>query len=340
MTRTATVDRNAPVAGTVGGGRWRRLWARYLASPLSVRNISLVYLWAAVFVLFALWVPDTFLTATTWKSLLAEQAVTTILALAVVVALAAGAFDLSVAAILGAAAIWSAHLMVDLQWAPVPAVLVTILGAALVGALSGAAVVFFRVNSFIATLGMSSILVAFVSAVSGNQQIIGLPQSFSDWTTFELLGIQGAFWIALALALVVWFVLEQRPVGRYMYATGGNPDAARLAGVRTGRIIFGSLVFAAIIAGIAGLVVTSRLGTGSPTIGPPYLLPAFAAAFLGSTQVKPGRFNVLGTLIAVYALATSVKGLQLAGAADWLPDLFNGVALLLAVGLSVRRRRG
>jgi ribose transport system permease protein len=125
-----------------------------------------------------------------------------------------------------------------------------------------------------------------------------------------------------------------------MYATGGNADAARLAGVRTDRVVFGTLVFTAVIAGIAGIVVTSRLGTGSPTIGPPYLLPAYAAAFLGSTQVKPGKFNVLGTLIAVFALATSVKGLQLAGAADWLPDLFNGVALILAVGLSVRRRRG
>ncbi|MFJ8025701.1 hypothetical protein [Streptomyces sp. NPDC096311] len=149
----------------------------------------------------------------------------------------------------------------------------------------------------------------------------------------------GAFWIALVLAGVIWFVLEHRPVGRYMYATGSNAEAARLAGVRTNRVIFGTIVCTALIATIAGIVVTSRIATGSPTIGPPYLLPAFAAAFLGSTQIRQGRFNVLGTLIAVYALATGVKGLQLAGAPFWLPDLFNGIALLVAVALSVRRRQ-
>jgi ribose transport system permease protein len=317
----------------------RRLWDRFRNSPFSIQNISLVYVAIALFVLFSLWIPDTFLTATTWETLAAGQAVTTILALAVVVALASGAFDLSVAAVLGAASIWIAHLMADLHWAPVPAALATLLGAALVGVISATAVVVFRISSFIATLAMSSILAAFVTAVSGNQEIIGLPTSFGNWATFQLLGIQGAFWIALGLALLVWFVLEHRPIGRHLYATGGNADSARLAGVRTSRVLFGTLVCAALIAGIAGIVVTARIGTGSPTIGPPYLLPAYAAAFLGSTQVKPGRFNVLGTLIAVYTLGMSVQGLELAGAPLWLPDLFNGVALLVAVGLSVWRRR-
>lgn len=315
------------------------LWERYLDSRLSIKNISLVYVWAGLFILFSLWVPESFLSAGTWRSLAAEQAVTTILALAVVIALSSGVFDLSVAAVLGGAAIFVAHLMANLGVAPVPATLITLAGGLLVGVISGIAIVFLRVNSFIATLGVSSILAALISAISDNQQIIGLPESFVQWTTFKLLGIQGAFWIALVMALIVWYFLEQRPVGRHMYATGGNPDAARLAGVNTKKIVFGTILASALISSIAGIVVTSRLGTGSPTIGPPYLLPAFAAAFLGSTQIKPGRFNVLGTLIAVYALATSVKGLQLAGAAFWLPELFNGVALIVAVALSVRRRR-
>jgi ribose transport system permease protein len=230
--------------------------------------------------------------------------------------------------------------MANLHWAPVPAATVTLLGCVLVGAISATAVVVFGISSFIATLGMSSILGAFVTAISGSQEIIGLPNSFGNWATFQIFGIQGAFWIALVLALVVWFILEHRPIGRHVYATGGNADSARLAGVRTARITFGTLVVGSLVAGIAGIVLTSLVGTGSPTIGPPYLLPAYAAAFLGSTQVKPGRFNVLGTLIAVYALGMIVQGLELAGAPLWLPDLFNGAALLLAVGLSVWRRRG
>ncbi|MGW1028242.1 ABC transporter permease subunit [Streptomyces sp. NPDC002577] len=339
---TALADDTAapptPPASPATPGR-TSLRDRLAASPLSFANISLVYVWAAIFALFTLWVPDKFLTATTWQSMAGEQAVTVILALAVVVALSSGVFDLSVGAVLGATAILVAKLMAGLGMAPVPAALVTLAAGAFAGCVTATMVVVFRVHSFIATLGIGSILAAFISAVSNNQLIIGLPQSFQRWATFEVLGIQGAFWIALVLAVVIWFVLEHRPIGRYMYATGSNAEAARLAGVRTNRVIFGTIVCTALIATIAGIGVTSRIATGSPTIGPPYLLPAFAAAFLGSTQIRQGRFNVLGTLIAVYALATGVKGLQLAGAPFWLPDLFNGIALLVAVALSVRRRQ-
>lgn len=320
-------------------GALQALYRRFAASSFSFGNISLIYIWIGVVVLFSIWIPDTFLTSTTLKSLASEQAVTAIVALAAVVALSAGLFDLSLGAVLGAAVILAAHLMVDTGMAPVPAVLITLLFGAAVGSLTGIMVVVFRVNSFITTLGVSSILTALIADISNNQQIIGLSPSFEKWATFELLGIQGAFWIMLVLAVVVWFVLECRPIGRYMYAIGGNPEAARLAGVRVKRIVFGTAVFTALIATVAGIVVLSRVGTGSPTLGPPYLLPAFAAAFLGSTQLKGGRFNVVGTLIAVYALATSVKGLQLAGAPFWLPELFNGVALLVAVALAVHRRR-
>lgn len=320
-------------------GTLRTLYGRFAASPFSFGNISLIYFWIGVIVLFSIWIPDTFLTDTTLKSLASEQAVTAIVALAAVVALSSGVFDLSLGAVLGASVIIAAHLMVESGMAPIPAVVLTLLFGVVVGSLTGIMVVVFRVNSFITTLGVSAILTALIAAISNTQQIIGLPLSFQEWATFELLGLQGAFWIMLVMAAITWFVLECRPVGRYMYATGSNPEVARLAGVNVKRIVFGTAVCSALIATIAGIVLLSRVGTGSPTLGPPYLLPAFAAAFLGSTQLKGGRFNVFGALIAVYALATSVKGLQLAGAPFWLPELFNGVALLVAVALSVRRRQ-
>jgi ribose transport system permease protein len=141
-------------------------------------------------------------------------------------------------------------------------------------------------------------------------------------------------YLMLAVGLVVWYLLERTPLGRRVYATGGNIEAARLAGVRVAAVVICSLIACATIAAFAGMLVTANLGTGDPTIGPAYLLPAFSAAFLGSTQFRGGRFNVWGTIVAVYVLATGVKGLQLAGAPIWIPDLFNGVALLLAVGLA------
>jgi ribose transport system permease protein len=314
-------------------GRWRRL-----AGALSFRNVSALYVFVVIFIVFSLWVPDTFLDGDTWKALLDSQAVTAILAVGLVVALSAGAFELAIGAELGFGAILVAWFLSE-QGIPVaPAIALTLLAGSLIGLVNGILVVRARIDSFIATLGMSSILIAGIAWVSSSQQILGLADSFQSIGTTEVLGITLPVFVMLAIALAAWYVLEQTPVGRRVYATGGNLEAARLAGVRTGLVVTGALVACAAIAAIAGILVTARLGTGDPTIGPAYLLPAFAAAFLGSTQFRGGRFNVLGTVVAVYVLATGVKGLQLAGAPIWIPDLFNGVALLLAVGMAKYQR--
>jgi len=115
-------------------------------------------------------------------------------------------------------------------------------------------------------------------------------------------------------------------------------QAAALAGVRTPRIILFALVASGVVAGVAGLLLNSQLSTGDPTVGPGYLLPVIAAVFLGSTQFRGGRFNIWGTVVAACTRAGGVKGLQLAGLPIWIPDLFNGAALLVAVGLAVWRR--
>jgi ribose transport system permease protein len=128
------------------------------------------------------------------------------------------------------------------------------------------------------------------------------------------------------------------PLGRRMYATGANPDAARLSGVRTSRMAWGSLIASAAISGLAGVLYTSLTGP-SLTFGATFLLPAFAACFLGATQILPGRFNVWGTLIAIFVLAIGVTGLQLVTSVSWITDMFDGVALVVAVALSVTQQR-
>ncbi len=305
-----------------------------LRAALSIRRVSALYVLVALVALFSLWVPDTFLTTTTLKTLLAQQAITAMVAIGLVLPLAAGVFDLSVGMVLGAGAIVCAW-MVGSHDQGVAISIAAALGVGLaVGVINGLLVTKVRIDSFIATLGISACLTALVTWVSGEQLIIGLPEGFQAISQTEVAGIVLPVFYLFALATVLWFVLEHTPTGRRLYATGGGADAARLAGVRTTRVIFGAFVVCALIASLAGVLQTASLGTGDPSIGPSYLLPAFAAAFLGSTQVRPGRFNVWGTVLAVYVLATGVKGLQLAGAPFWLPDLFNGVALLLAVGLS------
>ncbi len=301
---------------------------------LSFRNISAIYIFVVMFIAFSIWVPDTFLQWDTWKALIGSQAVTAILAVGLVVALSAGVFDLAIGAELGLGSVIVAWFLIDKGLPIVPAIALTLVAGALIGLVNGLLVVKARIDSFIATLGISSILLALIAWISNSRQILGLPAGFQKIGATEIFDLVLPVYLMLVVALVAWYLLERTPLGRRIYATGGNIEAARLAGVRVSLVVVGSLIACATIAAFAGLLVSSNLGTGDPTIGPAYLLPAFSAAFLGSTQFRGGRFNIWGTVVAVYVLATGVKGLQLAGAPIWIPDLFNGAALLIAVGLA------
>ena len=293
------------------------------------------FIWAALVVLFGLWVPDTFLTTLTLQTIASEQAVTAVVAIGLLMPLAAGVYDLSVGAMIGLAAIVLSSLTARAGVPLAPAIAMTVAVGAVVGAINGFLVVVVGIDSFIATLAMGSILVAPSRAVSHDQIVSGAPASLTDLTAGHVLGVPTIAVYMLVIALAVWYVLEHTPLGRRVAATGAGAEAARLAGVRTRRLQFGSLMTSATLAAVAGVLLASKLGTATPDLGPVYLLPAFAAAFLGTTQVKLGTFNVWGTLLAIFLLATGVKGLQLAGAADWVTDLFNGVALVVAVGLAL-----
>jgi ribose transport system permease protein len=305
---------------------------------LGLDRFSGLYVWAALIVFFGAWMPDTFLTSYNARIVAGDEAITAILGLGLIIPLAAGVFDLSIAAAMGFSAVFAIWFQSHGHTPLVGAVLAVLLGT-LTGAANGFVVVRLHVDSFIATLGSGSILAACTYWISNGQQIVtGISPNFLKLGIAQWLGIPAPVYYMVALAVLLWLFLEFRPGGRYLYAVGGNPQAARLAGVRVNRVVFGSLVASATIAGFAGVVLAAKLGTGNPTVGPAYLLPAFSAVFLGATQIKAGRVNVLGTLIAIYLLATGVKGLQLAGAPVFVNDLFNGAALILAVALAARTK--
>ncbi len=308
-----------------------------LRRALAFRNISALYLLAFLIALFALWVPDTFLTSGTWRSLLSDQAVTCLVAVGLVIPTAAGVIDLAIGAEVGLGAVLAARLLVG--HVPIPAaIILSVLAGAAVGLFSWLMITRARIPSFIATLAVGSLLAAATAWISDSQQIVNLPAAYGKIGTGQLFGITYPVYIMIAVAGLLWYVLERTPAGRRVYATGGNPQAAALVGVRPSRIILFALVTSGAVAGLAGLLLTSQLSTGDPTVGPGYLLPVIAAVFLGSTQFRGGRFNIWGTVLAAYTLAVGVKGLQLAGLPIWIPDLFNGTALLAAVGLAAWRR--
>lgn len=309
-----------------------------VASLLSPRRISGIYLLILLVIFFSL-ATDTFFTTTTLRTIATEQAITAVVAMGLTIALAAGVFDLSIAGTMGLANIIVAKLMAEAGVDPVFAVLLTLLVGAFVGVINGLLVVYARIDPFIATLGTNSILLAAIFVVSGNENVLGVPVGFQSVAGDQIAGIPLPVFYVIGLGLIIWYVLAWTPVGRRLYATGGGREVARLAGVPTSRYIISAFVCSAAIAATAGVLVVATIGTGSTEVGPSYLLPAFAAGFLGATQFRPGRFNIWGTLLAVYLLATGVKGLVLMGADVWVPDLFNGLALIVAVGLSGIQRR-
>src|SRR5262249_32895225 len=145
----------------------------------------------------------------------------------------------------------------------------------------------------------------------------------------------------LVVAVILWVVFEHLPTGRYFYAVGANPRAATLSGIDTRRRIIAAFGLSALFASAAGAYLAEQHQVGQATTGPDFLLPAFAAALLGATSVRPGRVNVWGTVLAVMLLAVAVAGLQQLGAKFYVEYLFNGAMVIIAVGAAgfVMRRR-
>jgi ribose transport system permease protein len=209
-----------------------------------------------------------------------------------------------------------------------------------IGAVNALLVVRIGVDPFIATIGTSSVLLGLAEML-GNGETIGrsIPTGFTDLGREKIFSVPLPVVYVIVLALVLWYVLEQTPYGRRIYATGAGGEAARLSGVRTKRVLASVFLVSAGCAVLAGIVSAAQLGAAPPNTGASYLLPAYASAFLGSTMIRPGRFNVVGLVVAVLIIAVGINGLQLAGTPFWVVDIYQGTILILAVSLALLRRR-
>lgn len=284
---------------------------------------------------FALWQGDTFPTSRNIKSLLGNQAIPGILALAVILPLAAGEFDLSIAANLGFCSIVSAELASHGMTTPMVIILTILVGAA-IGAINALIVVGIGVNAFIATLGVSTVLAGGNLLLSNGETVFeGIEGSFTEIATTRLFGVEIVVLYFLLVAIVAWYVMERTPFGRYLRATGMAREAARLSGIATTKRLAGAFIIAGTLSGLCGVLQTAHLGSAATTVGPEFLLPAYAAAFLGATTIRRGMFNVWGTVVGVLVLAVGINGLTLAGAPIWVPSVFNGAALIVAVSAAV-----
>jgi ribose transport system permease protein len=325
------------VSAEVGSARAEASRRLRVPAGFGLDRFSGLYLWVLFIVVFGIWTPSEFLTMSTARSIASTEAVTGMVALAVLIPLAGGLYDLSVGATANVTGILAVVMMNNHHWTVVPAIIFALVVGLAIGAVNAFVVVWLRVNSFIATLGMSTILAAVLVIESGDASPTPpLSTAWNQLTQTTIGGFQIIVLYLLVLALLLWWFMAHTPAGRYLYAIGGNSEAARLSGVRVNLWSTVALIASSGIAGLAGVLFTSQ-GGPSLDFGPALLLPAFAAAFLGSTQFLPGKFNIWGTLLAIYVLATGVQGLELVSGAAWLSDMFNGVALILAVAMSVSR---
>ncbi|ARO32945.1 sugar ABC transporter permease protein (plasmid) [Rhizobium sp. NXC14] len=329
---TALEPTKSEMAGLSAGQKIGRLIPVY----------GLVILTVGLILLFSIMLPDTFPTVLNVRSIVSDKAIIALLSLAAMIPMASGR-DLTVGygIVLWHILAISLQTVYGLPW-PVAVLIVLALGV-LTGFINGLLVEVAKIDSFIATLGTGTVLYALALWHTGGRQVVGvLPEGFYALNGTMLFGLPITGFYVLLIAICMWIVLEYLPIGRYLYAIGANPKAAALNGIPVRKFVMGAFVTSGLLAALTGVLLASKLRIGQASVGLEYLLPALVGAFLGSTTIKPGRVNVWGTLIGVIILAVGISGIQQFGGSFFVEPLFNGVTLLIAIGIAgyAQRKRG
>ena len=321
-----------------GGERSLRGIALYILATHGLLIFGIV-----LAIIFAVLLPGTFAGIQTIRAILGNNTTVALLAMAEMLVIAGGNYDLSIAYSIGLMHIIAMSLVV---WVGVPwplVVVITILAGGVVGWINGALVEYAKIDSFIATLGVGTVLYGVGTFITNGTQVVGVvPEWFADINDARLFGLPFPTYLVVLVAIVAWICLEHLPLGRHLYAIGSNRRAAELTGVNSRRLVMGSFVWSGLIVGLAGVILAARLQVAQSSVGPEFLLPAFVGALLGATTVRPGRVNAAGTIIAVLVLAVGIAGLQQLGNSFFVEPIFQGGALIVSVGLAgyaARRRK-
>jgi ribose transport system permease protein len=308
----------------------------------AAERFGLLVAWVAVIALFGVLSPGYYLTWINFSSMFSSQAVLVVLTLGLIIPLTAGDFDLSVASVMVLSTMTIAVFNALHGW-PVGAAiaLVFVLGA-FVGLVNALFVLYFRIPSLIVTLGTGTFINGVVLWLSGSQTIGGISLDLVDWVIVKrLFGISLSFYYAVILCALMWYFLEYTTPGRRLLFVGRSREVARLSGIPVDRVRMLSFVASGMISAFAGILYAGMTGSADPLSGLTYLLPAFAASFLGATSIVPGRFNPWGAFVAVYFLVSGITGLTILGVDTFVQNLFYGGGLVIAVALSqlVRKRQ-
>lgn len=280
-----------------------------------------------------------FLTPGNLSSVVRQATVITIMAIGMTVVMASGGIDLSVGSILGFTGVCGAMLIAG-QFPIALALTGAVLAGALCGCCNGAAVAFFRIPPFIATLGALGIYRGLTLIMTGGIPVANLSRDFGVLATGNVLG-----WVPVPLiflvstALLVHFILTRTKLGRYSYAIGSNPEAARCSGIQIGRYTIFIYGLGGALAGLAGMIEAARLVTGQPTAGEGYELRVIAAVVIGGGSLNGGQGSVLGTIVGAFIMGLLSNGCNLLGISPFVQQVLIGAVIVLAVTFDEYQRR-
>jgi ribose transport system permease protein len=290
----------------------------------------------AMIVAFSILSPKAFSTLGNFTNVLNQASLAMIIAGGLTLAVVVGELDLSIGFAASLHGILVTGFIVH-DKLPIPLAIVIVLAlGALIGFVNGFIVTKMKVNSVIATLGVGTIITGLAFAYSAGVPIVaGVPEAFLQLSLGRwLFGIPNNIVVMVFVLGILWVLVERTSIGQEIQAVGGNPAAARLAGINVDRIKTLGFVISGMCAALTGILLASRLGSGTTSAADSYLLTAFAAVFLGSATLRDGEFHVLGTLVGALIIAFGFNGLNIFGAPTFSQYVFQGAILIIAVGLS------
>ena len=290
----------------------------------------------AMIVAFSLLSPRAFPTINNFTNVLNQASLAMIIAAGLTLAVTVGELDLSIGFAASLHGILITGFIVH-DGMPIPlAILLVLAIGAVIGLINGFIVTKMRVNSVIATLGVGTIITGCAFAYSAGVPIVaGVPEAFLQLSLGRwLFGIPNNIVIMAIVLGGLWVLVERTSIGQQIQAVGGNAAAARLAGISVDRIKTLGFVISGMCAALTGILLASRLGSGTTSAADSYLLTAFAAVFLGSATLRDGEFHILGTLVGALIIAFGFNGLNIFGAPTYSQYVLQGAILIVAVGLS------
>lgn len=316
-----------------------------------------VWAFIIVFILGVIFSPQnlktghsTFLNWSTQRDILFEFAEYGILAAGMTLPIIAAGIDLSVGSVLGFAATFFSLLIIGYGWSPLTAILATVALTSTMGALSGFVISRFKIQPFVATLGMMLIARGAAKWISGGIKVApgaenwyslknGAPAIF-DWMTSptKILGLQPVTLFFLLSIFILWIVLKYTKFGRFLYAIGGNEEAARLSGIRVAKIKIMAYAISGFTAGLAGMCNASRMTLGDPEAGATYELDAIAAVVIGGTSLMGGKGGMFFTFLGSLIIAYISKILSLKGIPEAPRLVIRGVLIMIAVLIQQLRK--